>query len=323
MFRTMRSRILILAILPLVVALGFMGNAVFIRYAQHQEMTRIGTLAQLAEHISALVHEMQKERGLTAGFFGSGGTKFVNELADQQQQTDEKRQQLEQTVTSLSRGALTEASARALDTSLAKMTELPEHRSKVGARTIPAQEAIGFFTERNGLWLDTIAATAEATNDASLRSAMIAYLSFLQGKERAGIERAVMSKTFAADRFEAASLRQFISLVTAQDTYFTMFRSQAREEQVAFFAQTMSDPIVAEVQRMRDIALHIGVSTGDGFNVDPAHWFGSMTQKINLMKEVENKLSADLPGEMTWPLSPPSTSSSDPSPGLSTTSSLD
>ncbi len=294
MFKTVKSRILILAILPLVVALCFMGNLVVTRYAEHGEMARIETLTLFAEHISALVHEMQTERGLTAGFYGSGGTKFVTELANQRRQTDEKQRQLEQIATSVSREALTEAFVQALDRSLAKMVEVQEHRSKVSAQSIPAQEAIRFYTERNGLWLDTISTAAESTDNADIRLGMIAYVNFLQGKERAGIERAVMNKTFAADRFEAGALRRFISLVTAQDTYFGVFRSQATDRQVACFDQTLSDPVVAEVQRMRNIAYEAGVARTDGFDVDPAHWFASMTQKINLMKEVENRLSSDL-----------------------------
>ena len=58
----------------------------------------------------------------------------------------------------------------------------------------------------------------------------------------------------------------------------------------------MSGPIVAEVQRMRDIAFQVGVVNTDGFGIDPGHWFASMTEKINLMKEVEDKLSTDLKG---------------------------
>jgi len=158
------------------------------------------------------------------------------------------------------------------------------------------KEAIGLYTQHNAKMLDAIQGISRVCSNADMARAAAAYLNFLQGKERAGIERAVMSNTFAADRFSPGTLRRFGSLVTAQDTYFEAFRSLAPPEQAAFLGEKMSDPVVAEAQRMREIAFAKGEVTTEGFGVDPTHWFTSMTQKINLMKEVENRLSADLKG---------------------------
>ena len=46
------------------------------------------TLAELSRHQNAVVHELQKERGNTGGFYGSGGKQFVSELAAQRSKTD-------------------------------------------------------------------------------------------------------------------------------------------------------------------------------------------------------------------------------------------
>ena len=64
------------------------------RYATVQDMQRVGRLADLAPTVSALVHELQKERGRSAGFIGSKGELFADVLPGQRQQTDERLQQL-------------------------------------------------------------------------------------------------------------------------------------------------------------------------------------------------------------------------------------
>jgi methyl-accepting chemotaxis protein len=259
-----------------------------------EEAGTLRSLLQLSTSISALVHEAQKERGLTAGFYGSAGKKFRSELTQQRGQTDVKLSELRKQVSSLNKDGVDSNFIAALNSAVAKLDGFSQIRSNVDAMSIPAGRAIGFYTEHNGLMLAAINAVAQSTNDGQVRSSVVAYVNFLQGKERAGIERAVMSKTFAADKFESGVLRKFGSLVTSQDTYFNVFSSQAAPEQVAFFQKTMSNPIVAEVQRMRDVAFTVGVVNADSFGVDAGHWFASMTKKINLMKDVENKLSSDL-----------------------------
>ena len=79
MFKSMKSRMVGVAIIPLAVALYFMANSVYTKWGTLQEMSRVATLTDLAGHITAYVHETQKERGLTAGFMGSKGTsKFLS-----------------------------------------------------------------------------------------------------------------------------------------------------------------------------------------------------------------------------------------------------
>jgi len=51
---------------------------------------KLEKLVNLSTKLSSLVHEMQKERGMTAGYLGSKGSKFASELPKQRKQTDQK-----------------------------------------------------------------------------------------------------------------------------------------------------------------------------------------------------------------------------------------
>ncbi len=263
------------------------------RLAQ-QKLGGLQSLLHLSVAISECVHEMQKERGLTAGFVASKGTKLGNELVKQRTLTNTARQALRETLEAFRADDLSPEVVQTLDKAVNAMNDLEEHRSAVDARTISDQDAIEFYTRQNALMLEVISAMPGATTDGEIRSHLIGYVNFLQGKERAGLERAVMSKTFAADRFEAGVLRRFGNLISEQETFFQVFWSLATPEQRAFFEEKLSDPVVAEVQRMRDIAFEMGAVRTEGFGVDAGHWLTSMTKKINLMKDVEDRLSDDL-----------------------------
>ncbi len=244
--------------------------------------------------ISALVHEAQKERGLTSAYIGSDRKNFAVELAEQRRLTDAKKESFEQAATQLKQSGQDGKFLAALDSAIAELGQMEMHRAKVTGGTIPAAEAIGYYTGHNGLMIKTIAAVADATDIGSVRTGVIAYANFLRGKELAGQERGIMNATFAADSFEPGTLRKFSALVTGQDTYFESFLALATSDQVAFYNATISGADIDEVQRIRDVAFKMGSVDMDGFGIDASHWFDTITEKINSMKEVENKLSEDL-----------------------------
>ena len=167
------------------------------------------------------------------------------------------------------------------------MNEIDGYRTKVSSQSIPVKEALTLYTGHNTAMLNVVQSVSQISDNADLAKTAAAYTNFLQGKERA-----VMSKTFAADRFESGTLRRFGALVAEQDAYFDSFRELAAPEHVALFDQKLSGPAVDEVQRMRDVAFEIGSVRADGFGIDASHWFASMTKKINLMKEVDDELAA-------------------------------
>ena len=60
----------------------------------------------------------------------------------------------------------------------------------------------------------------------------------------------------------------------------------------------MSDPVVIEVEAMRQVALE-SVEVGHTGGVEAVAWFAAMTAKIDLMKEVEDHVAGDLSHEAT------------------------
>lgn len=55
------------------------------------DMRDLRRIAELAPGLGDLVHTIQKERGVFAGFIGSGGTELMERLPARHRKTDEKR----------------------------------------------------------------------------------------------------------------------------------------------------------------------------------------------------------------------------------------
>ena len=83
-------------------------------------------------------------------------------------------------------------------------------------------------------------------------------MNFLLSKERAGLERAVGTNTFAKNAFDLELKTKFYTLVAEQNAYLDSFMKVSTKEAIDFYNKTMQDNSVEEVEKMRKIALYSG-----------------------------------------------------------------
>lgn len=281
--------LLVLALLPLLAMIGFAGYGVWNQARVVAETSAVLDLADMAGAFSRLVHELQKERGASAGFLGSEGTQFGDIVAAQRQQTDRQLAPAEQ------------ALARAADRGLAEEAEavivaldrLPAMRRDVDAQAVSVAEEVAYYSALNADLLDLIAAMTAVTTDSVLSNRIAAYVTFLQAKERAGLERAVGSVGFGAGAFVPQIYQRFVDLIAKQEAFLTSFAALAVPETEALVAEALDDPAVAAVARLRALALNSLETPLTGAVTGP-EWFKTITGKIERLKQAEDALSADL-----------------------------
>ncbi len=260
---------------------------VYQQYNQYQEMDKLEKVVILSTKISALVHETQKERGATAGYLGSKGAKFGDILKNQRISTDSKLNNLNIYLKDFDKTQYSKHFNRLLKQSLKNISKINDIRSKVDTLSIPGSDAIGYYTNKiNSKFLDTIGTISNMSNDAKILRDINSYVNFLYAKERAGIERAVLSNTFGADQFKPGMYKKFIKLITEQGSFVKSFTVTASKDWKINFTQTLQGPAVEETQRLRDIAF--SKATTGGFGVDAVYWFKTITKKIGLLKKIEN-----------------------------------
>ncbi len=284
---SVKMKILLLLVVPVTGMLFFSFQSVMDKSTIVDEMEAVKPLAELAVKASALVHETQKERGATAGFIGSNGKKFATALPAQRINTDNRQSELKAFLEGFDSQVYGAEFSSQLSNALSLLSQIEGKRSAVSALTISGKEAIGYYTSINKEFLRLISSMTKLSSNGEVTREVASYVNFLLGKERAGIERAVLANTFAKDAFGSGMFRKFNVLVSEQNTYAHVFMSLAVPEAKVFYEQTMNDPLVTEVERMRTTAF----SKQEGFGIDPVFWFKTQTGKINLLKKVEDWLS--------------------------------
>jgi len=290
---SIKNKLLLNVIIPIATIIVMATIVIIGHITTKNKYENFDKIVELDAKISLLVHETQKERGVTAGFLGSKGKKFVSNLPAQRKSTDSKIQDLKTYLKdSETKTLLLPATALTLTHALDILKNIENIRSSVTTQEISPQKAIAYYTNMNKIFLNFIAQTSQQAVDSELTYTTLAYYNFLQSKERAGIERAVGSATFSNDQFSKGSKAKLESLIAEQDSYMESFETLANEGLINFKNATLQGKAVNEVDRMRKIL--IDAKEIGGFNVDADHWFATISKKINLLKKVEDYIGNHL-----------------------------
>lgn len=254
---------------------------------QLQDANYTGKLTQLLELTTAVTHEMQKERGMSAGFLGSKGKNFASQLPDQRKQLDKVLVLLNTYIVQASFDAETQA---ALDDFAARMTELKSIRGRVSQQDIALPEVIKYYTGNNILLIELTTIIAHHVENRRSSQQFETLYSIASIKENAGIERAVLSTVFGSGSFKPALFVRFIELRTKQDVYLHTGELLADKEYLKTLAKFRGSAASKEVDRYRDIVL----SDTNSFNEDPEMWFAAASKRINILRDDENILLSQI-----------------------------
>ena len=289
---SIKQKLILIMLIPLLVVILLAAKLAVDSFSTSKNLRSLENVVVLSTKIGALVHETQKERGMTAGFLGSSGEKFKVELPTQRINVDEKLKDLNSFLDVFNKNDYSPEFLENLNAGLKKLENLSDTRSGVTALSLNAALAIAYYTDLNKLLLNVIGSITKLSNSATVSQQLVSYMSFLLSKERAGIERAVGTNTFAKDSFGVGMKAKFYTLIAEQDAYMDSFLKVSNSKIVQFYETTLKANSIEEVERIRKIALYSDIETK--FGIDANHWFKEITEKINLLKKVEDHISQTL-----------------------------
>ena len=288
----LKARIILPVLLPMAGLLALSWTIVAGQWRTMAEMGRAEALAMLATNSSALVHEMQRERGASSVFVASKGTQLGKEMAEQRRLTDEKRRVFLAEMTRFARSAFPRALATRMDAAQAKIAELDATRERVSGLAIDADASSAYFTASVAVLLQLAGEIGAEVTEPELAHSIAAYLDLMNAKERAGQERAIGAPGFAQGRFDPTRLQTVIGLIARQQTYFDLFGQAATPDEVDYLHTLLSNGADATVARMRKAALEGGLAGQIG--VSGPDWYEATTARIDQLKKAEDRVASDL-----------------------------
>ncbi len=285
-FSGIRMRAASIGLIPF---LGFMAIAVMglmDRYEIQEGMDSLDAQAGMVTAASELVHEFQKERGMSAIFLGSAGKEMAKELEGQRAAADAKRQTL---LAAMGPAAEGDDFAAARE----KLGRLEMVRKQVSDLVLEPGSAVNFYSALIKDLLSMTDTLGRQAHSRELSARIIAYNDLLQAKERAGQGRAIGGALFAIRKFEPDLHKRFVAITAEEDMATGNFRMRATAEELELWEKAMAAPAAQQVSALRMFLL--GSSSGSGIpRVSPKQWFKVATDRIDQMKTVEDQLAVNL-----------------------------
>ncbi len=247
--------------------------------------------ATASEDISRLVHELQRERGMSSGYIASGGKSFSHALADQRARTDSAWAALAPQLDQL---PLAERHFERISQSLAG---LPILRGQIQAMQFSREYVVDSYTQLIEQLFDLQLASFGSTTDSGLMRQQIAFMLFVQSKERSGLERALIASMLADGNFSAGRIALWQSIRAVEAAHLASFRQLADPTSVHALDEIEHAPDSQPLTRIRQQVQARGLrATSDGLvdstSLPPVErWFALSSSRIDAMKALEDALS--------------------------------
>ncbi len=260
-------------------------------YQVSGQMNTIQSLTEFTPKIGDLIHELQKERGASAGYIGSKGSKaFTAKIDTRHKSSNDKLTVFKSTISSLDLESINNDLVKKTGLAVTALGQLNATRGDVRAMKLTVSQMAKYYTATIAKLLNMIKVVGNITDDPEMLRDITGYIALLEAKERSGVERAMGANGFAAGGFSDGVYKKFVGLIAQQIAFLSTFDANANADIKAFYTTTLKGNIVNTVDEMR---AHVFKNYRDvsASGISGSQWFDAITKKIDLYHKVENKYS--------------------------------
>ncbi len=266
------------------------------RQCEIAELEELAGTAELVGVIGRFIHALQRERGMSNVFLGSGGTRFGPQRLQQVAECRSCEQEVRAQFGRLDTGSSQARNGARLFSRIAVVLHgldaLPALRQRIEGRAIEAREATAAYVKLVAGLLAVVFEAADSATDPEVSRALVAMFNFMQGKEFTGQERAFGAGAFAAGSIDAAGQQQWRHLVESQQGCFQVFGDFADADVLRVDQASRDAQVFAEIERLR--RLGCGGHPGPLDRNLSLPWYDGCTRRLDAMRTVEDMLALHL-----------------------------
>lgn len=246
------------------------------------EAGAVGQRISASPGIAALMHELQRERGMSAGYLASRAGAFRSELAAQRSATDEAVIEYHKEVSALGGAGEIGATMSRVEDAL---NSLDIMRRSVDRLEAAPKEMVAFYSEFIAGLLALASDVANGVRDPAIAREAAVLRAILVAKEKAGQERAAGNSGYAAGAFDVPTLTRLTTLIGEQEAALNDARHLAAPELQSAMDQLQSSPVVERVKALRAKAAE-NLASGVPLGIPASDWFAATTDRIEQMNKV-------------------------------------
>ncbi|MGW0882579.1 nitrate- and nitrite sensing domain-containing protein [Streptomyces sp. NPDC002671] len=278
-WRSIRGRVAVVITVPICLLLAVAGLVVHGRAEALKDARATRAEVGLSLRIQALVHQLQRERGLTNGLLG-GEEDFRPPLAATRKRVD----------TAL-RGMRRESTVEVVIHR--HLQRLGDIRSAADSDTADRAATLTFYTTAVDALdaVDPVAETATGT-DRQLRDGLGALRELAAAKESAALERGLLNGVFAAGGFHGREYLTFTEVRATRVADLARFRQVATSSQRAALKNAFGTEDAERATAYENQAE--GATDGSTPRADASAWWDAMTVLVDDLYAVQQSVGDDI-----------------------------
>ena len=270
-----------------VIVLSLIVNLIHIKYVEQNDLLHLEHRIILATKVSKLLHEIQKERGLSVGYRSNNFGNFQEELKVQTRKTNQEINNLKNYLK-----AFPTLISSQLTQILTAMEQLPKIRFQIQKRSLSIAQVSQYYTNINNMLLETVLNIAKNSHFNSVTNNSMAYVNLLYYEENLGLERATGTNILLEKIISQKKINLFNAYVVQQKIYKNLFLQYASKHIKELYSHYTKSEVITEVIAMRQKILE--ADTQFIKNMEPSIWFDKMTVFIDNLKTIDNHLAKDM-----------------------------
>ncbi len=290
-----RNRILFVVCVLLIAMAGFASATLNSYWTEKLALEKVQSLATFSPFVSNVVHELQKERGASAGFITSKGASQHRQSLDVQKISSDKIiEKFKSELDVFPEEDYSKELAAKIQSAQSQLKELDSERDKIQNLSLSVAEMATYYTRTITYLLSVIKESTALTSDADLLQITTSYIALLEAKERAGLERAMGAGSYVAGAFKDKIFQRFLSLIAEQKAFMSTFNAYASDDTKTMYDNTVQGSDVNRVNELRAYAIKSPKDLSGSGAAGTSEWFSVITGKINLLKKVEDRIATNL-----------------------------
>ncbi|CAK7007940.1 MAG: hypothetical protein DESF_00305 [Desulfovibrio sp.] len=286
-----RTKLVVLLALPLLALLVLSINNALTAYDQYRAMTSVTESVALSSAGGNLIHELQKERGLSAGFTAGKGAAFARELREQRGATRSARAELEKKITSLGSAEAAAAVKKSFAPLFSRLDALDAMAARIDSLSVPVGDIIAEYSGTVEQLQTALQVVLQFSENLTIYMQAVQYFDLVAAKEFTGQERATLNAALSSGTFTKPLYKAWLERVALQNEFLKRSLAQASPAVARVYAQQAA-PLREKVEKLRQLALDS--ADAPRLEGDSQTWFATSTAFIDALHQVETAMSTAL-----------------------------
>jgi CheY-like chemotaxis protein/HAMP domain-containing protein len=265
---SIRSKLVLISVIPLLALIYFLQGTMTAEFGRKQAITQTYLNFQEIEKISSLVHELQKERGLTITFLRSKSSEDRDKMINQREPTNKAITELQNVYRAHQKST----------SSIGVLDSLSAMRDNI-------QSVANEFNMVKSRLLSEISSTSRSSKNPEIKNLFEAHLYLLYAKEHLSRIRGILAGSILSHGFQKGEFGEFASSKGKHEINLYKFKESASSELGDFFERRTTTSAVDQVKRVMD---SVFIEPNFLQRISHDFWWVNSSETVNLFKEAED-----------------------------------